>query len=397
MRPSLVAYLLCALMGCSGRGAAPPYASAGYRAGTGGSGFQVTSEDKCGPAVSDAGLCGNEVLPTQQDRPNLYFIIDASGSMGQPFTAAQTKYQAAVEAIVGVLELIGHRVSYGAARFPFNDGSDCGLPGREIFNTQPGDSVICAINGKMGDILTSFQAILDPPSPLTPFQPNGSTPLSATLTALKPTLTSLPGKTVAILATDGAPNCNPAASCTADYCEANLDGAYLSDGTLCQAPINCCDPTLVTQGQLSCVDNVATDAALADLLAAGIPTYVIGLPGIEPTLASVLNGMADSGGTPRNDVTHYYEADDSQALADALRTIATQIAVSCTIVLTSAPPNWGQVNVYLDTEQVPMATDNGWQQIDDHTLEITGTYCTALQTGNVYQVQITAGCETYVN
>ena len=53
--------------------------------------------------------------------------------------------------------------------------------------------------------------------------------------------------------------------------------------------------------------------------------------------------------------------------------------------------------MYLDTERVPMAADNGWQQIDDHTLEITGTYCTALQTGNVYQVQITAGCLTYVN
>ena len=190
----------------------------------------------------------------------------------------------------------------------------------------------------MGDVLTSFQNLLDPPNPLHPFQPSGSTPLSATLIALKPTLTSLPGKTVAILATDGAPNCNPAASCTADYCEANLDGDSYS-GILCQDPINCCDPTFF--GPKSCVDNVATDAALADLLAAGIPTYVIGLPGIEPTLTSVLNGMADSGGTPRNDATHYYEADDSQALADALRTIAVQIAVSCTITLANTPPNWG--------------------------------------------------------
>ena len=118
MRPSLVGCLLCALIGCSGRDKPPPYASAGYRAGTGGSGFQVTSEDQCGPAVSDAGLCGDEVLPTQQDRPNLYFIIDASGSMADPFDGTQNKYDAAVAAIVGVLELIGHRVSYGAARFP---------------------------------------------------------------------------------------------------------------------------------------------------------------------------------------------------------------------------------------------------------------------------------------
>ena len=393
MRPSLIAYLLFALAGCSGRGERPPYASAGYRAGTGGSGFIVPSTDKCGPAVPDAGLCGNEILPTQEDRPNLYFIIDTSGSMGESFNGTtQTKYQAAVEAIVGVLELIGHRVSYGAAIFPIDNGSPCGTGG-EIVPTKAGDSVICSINGKRGDVLTSFENSLNP---LT-FQPKGNTPLSAALTALKPTLISLQGRTAVILATDGAPNCNLAASCTAAYCEANIDNLQLSDGTLCQEPINCCDPTLVYQGQLSCVDNVATNAALQDLFNANIPTYVIGLPGIQSTLTAVLNSMAVSGGTARPDATRYYEADDSQALADALRTIVTQVAVSCTIALANTPPDWGRVNVYLDNEEVPLSVDNGWKQIDDHTLEITGSYCNALQGGNVYQVQVTAGCVTYVN
>lgn len=144
------------------------------------------------------------------------------------------------------------------------------------------------------------------------------------------------------------------------------------------------------------MDNVATDAALTQLHNAGISTYVIGLPGIEATLGSVLDGMADAGGTARSGSPSYYEVSDSQTLATTLRSIATQIAVSCTITLQNTPPNWGQVNVYLDALEVPSSTDNGWTQIDDHTLEITGSYCTTLQTGNVFQVQVTAGCPTFL-
>jgi hypothetical protein len=394
MPRTLMALTLIGLLGCSGRGERPPYATAQYNVGTGGSSYNVTNTDSCGPPVSDAGLCGNQVLPTQENRPNLYFVVDASGSMGDNFDAVTPKYTAAVDAIVNVLEIIGHRVSYGAAIFPVGNtsgGDGCGLPGSEIFKTQPGDSVICSINGKMGDVLTNFQSALSPRIR----KPNGGTPLSATLTNLEPTLKSLPGKTAVILATDGAPNCNPNASCDASFCELNLDGDSLN-GTLCAAPVNCCDPTLFPGGQTSCVDNVATNAALAELNSAGISTYVIGLPGIEPTLAAVLDSMAVAGGTARSGYPRYYEVDDTQSLADALRTIATQIAVSCTIALTSAPPNWAQVNVYLDSEEVPNDPDNGWTQIDNQTLEIAGTYCATLQAGNVFQVQITAGCPTYV-
>src|ERR1700690_1818793 len=221
---------LIGLIGCSGRGDPPPYATAQYNVGTGGSEFHVGTDSNCGPPVPDAGLCGNQVLPTQHDRPNLYFVLDASGSMSDSLDGVNTKYAAAVNAIVNVLEIIGHRVSYGAAIFPVgvpvgdtSSGDNCGLPGSEVFTTQPGDSVTCSINGKMGDVLTKFQSALS-------HTPNGGTPLSATLTNLKPILKALPGKTAVILATDGAPNCNPNASCDASLCELNLDGYILSNG-----------------------------------------------------------------------------------------------------------------------------------------------------------------------
>jgi hypothetical protein len=385
MRPSLIAYSLLGLLGCSGQRDRPSYYSAVYNAGTGGSPYQVTTLD-CGPPASDAGLCGNEVLPTQQDRPNLYFVIDASGSMSNSLTLnGPIKYSMAVDAIVGVLKLIGHRVSYGASLFPTNAGDGtCGTHGIDAFKTRPGDSVTCSINGRMGDTLTKFQKFLGNWSPI------GGTPLSATLAALKPTLTALPGKTAVIVATDGAPNCNPNASCTAELCEVNIDGN-------CSGGINCCDPKLFPEGPLDCVDGDATNYALADLLSAGIRTYVIGLPGIQAKLTAVLDSMAAAGGTARLIEPLYYEADDAQALAETLRSIATQVAVSCTITLDEVPPNWGQVNVYLDATEVPQSTGDGWRQIDERTLEITGSYCATLQTGNVFQVQVTAGCTTIVN
>jgi hypothetical protein len=392
MRRLLLAYVLLGVAGCSGNGERPPYASP-YKVGSGGSSFNVQSGgDNCGPPAPDAGLCGNQILPTQQDRPNLYFIVDASGSMSGQFNdVLEMKYTAAVDAIESVLEQIGHRVSYGAAVFPFNNGSNCGLPGREVFATKAGDSVVCSINGRMGDVLADLIDDLSNRSPV------GGTPLSATLSALKPTLTSLPGKTAIILATDGAPNCNPDAICKSDLCELNIDQAVLDDGTICKDPINCCNPAVVTDGNLNCVDSEATNAVLTELLSDGISTYVIGLPGYSSILGAVLDGMAVAGGTPRSTPPLYYEANDPQTLVDTLREIATKIAVSCTITLDDPPPNWGLVNVYLDAQQVPQSTDDGWQQIDERTVEITGTYCTTLQTGNVYQVQITAGCPTYVN
>jgi len=384
---------LFGVAGCSGNGDRPPYASS--KAVGGASSYQVSSGgNRCGAPTPDAGLCGNQSLPTVQERPNLYFIIDASGSMGDLFTGAQTtKYLAAVEAITGVLEQIGHRVSYGVALYPVNDNSDCGLPGSEVFPTQAGDSVTCSINGKRGDVLTRLHEYLS-----YSVVPGGGTPLSATLRALEPTLTSLSGKTAVILATDGAPNCNLDAKCGPELCEPNLNGATLFGTTIaCDASFNCCDPKNVVNGGLNCVDSVASSAALAELHDHGISTYVIGLPGGDSTLGSVLEGLAISGGTARATPPSYYEADDPQTLANTLRAIATQIAVSCTITLDNTPPNWGQVNVYLDTQQVPQSTQDGWQQIDANTLEIIGTYCTQLQSGNVYQVQVTAGCVTYVN
>jgi hypothetical protein len=405
MRRSWLGLGFTVLLGCSSRNDRPPI----YQtpAGTGGSSYEVADPIiDCGEqTVSDAGLCGNEIIQIQEDRPNLYFILDASGSMGDPISAdtTQSKYDASIAAITSVLQSIGHRVAYGAALFP-RPAQDTCQTGMQILETQPGDSVACAMAGMAGTVLTTLIRRLRA------YSPAGGTPLSETLTSLVPTLTALTGKTAVILATDGAPNCNPNATCTSDLCGTNLSHWQYPNGLVCNAPINCCDPSVVTNGPLDCVDNVATNEVLARLKAVSIPTYVIGLPSAN-TLSAVLDSMAVAGGTARETSPRYYETDDAQSLADTLRKIATSIAVSCTMKLSQNPPNWAQVAVYFDNalipalhgdtgEQVdagtPASGGDGWRQVDASTLQITGVYCDELLTGDVMQVQIVSGCPTYI-
>jgi len=382
------------LRGCSSERDRPPYYEYEPAATSGGSGYDLPNQGDCEELPpTDAGLCGNDVIAIQEDRPNLYFILDASGSMGEDIAAdsKETKYHAAVSAIIKVLRAIGHRVSYGAALFP-DPAADACVTGKEVFETQAGDPITCALSGRSGSVLTKLVSRLSPPN----FAPAGGTPLSATLSALVPTLTALRGKTAVILATDGAPNCNPNATCTREYCETNLVRWQYPSGLLCDESVNCCDPTFDSNGPLNCVDNVATNELLASLNAAAIPTYVIGLPS-ESLLGSVLDSMAVAGGTAREQFPRYYETADAQGLADTLKRIATSIAVSCTIKLGHEPPNWAQVAVYLDNTRIPTQSDDGWRQVDTHTIEITGSYCDDLMTGDVMRVQIASGCPVYVN
>lgn len=393
------------LLGCSSQQDRPPYYVPPM--GTGGSGYEVPKDNGCGDQPpADAGLCGNEVIEIQEDRPNLYFVLDASGSMGERIApdSETTKYDAAVSAIKRVLKLIGHRVSYGAAVFPKPARSDADttahpelacLPGMQIFETQTGDPIACALSGRTGSHLsTLLQRFGD-------YAPNASTsrrgtPLSATLGSLVPTLTALSGKTAVILATDGAPNCNPNATCTSDLCETNLAHWQYPSGLVCEEPINCCDPAVDPSGPQNCVDDIATNQILRSLQAASIATYVIGLPS-EQVLSSVLDSMAVAGGTARERYPRYYETTDAEGLANTLQKIASSIAISCTLELSEPPPNWAQVAVYFDNTRIPALTDDGWQSVDDSTLRITGSYCDDLVTGNVMQVQIAAGCPVYVN
>jgi hypothetical protein len=377
----------------------PPYYSHDDGKGGAGGGISIgtggTLDLSKPPPENTKDLCGNDILPILTERPNLYLVLDRSGSMNEwmtdnPASTDLDKYESSVKAIHDVLFAIGHRVAYGAAVFPsLGNIEDCS-PGNELDTVKAGDSVTYARNGLDGPHLSALMDILKL------YMPEGGTPTSATLEQLVPTLLELKGKTSVILTTDGAPNCNPDALCTTANCIANIEGGLQRNGKVCDVTVNCCAPT-GDYGPYNCIDTDASIAPLAELLAHDIKTYVIGLPGTE-AYQNTMNQLAIAGGTARKQATEsdpqYYQVEDSEALATALKSIAADLSISCTITLEKAPPDWTMVNVYFDNGLVKSNEENGWKQVNGKTLELVGKSCAQLRSGDVFQVQVVAGCPT---
>jgi hypothetical protein len=338
------------------------------------------------PKADAGGLCGNQIIPLVVDHPNLYFILDASGSMSDPLSPYASKYLAARSAIGSLLQKIGSRVSYGAAVFPGAPGTPTNVcpVGVPVFPTTPGDPVSYALAGREGPVLTQLLRTLGTHSP------NGLTPTAASLEALKSTLVGLPGKTYAILLTDGAPNCDPSVPCSADECTVNIEGG-------CGAPagVNCCTPEYGYDYTL-CLDADPTADAVADLASNGVQTFIVGMPGTS-LYAGFLDRLASAGGTARASSPEYYPVASSTDLANDLEQIGSA-TISCDIPLQTKPPERDLVNVYFDQTNLPEDPSDGWTWASDDasvdTIRIVGNACTLLKAGDVLDVQVVAGCPT---
>jgi hypothetical protein len=334
--------------------------------------------------------CGNTTIPIELVRQNLYFVLDRSGSMGELLDdGSYDKYAAARLAINEMLGRIGQRVHYGAAVFPgsITDSVGCSA-GSEVFSTRQGDPLGSSCDGGSGTTLLALQ------SSLGRFSTYAGTPIAPTLAALAADLRGLPGKTSLILATDGAPNCNPEARCGPSECMLNLEHASL-DGRACDESFNCCDPSNLSVGPYSCVDRAASEREVMNLAAAGIPTYVIGMPGSE-LYASVLEVLAIAGGTARAGVPAYYAARDTAELSAILGEIGATVTVSCSIELADAPGDPDLVNVYFDSRLVLGDPVDGWVWTGARALELVGAACAELEAGDVRQVQVRFGCPTTI-
>lgn len=341
------------------------------------------------PAEDAPGVCGRTKVPIVVDRPNFYFIVDASGSMLTPMDEPPvhgripSRYDSAQIAIYDLLLTVGHRVAYGAAVFPAAGASEkdvCPVGEAEvIFPTQIGDPPSYAAKGQAGPVLTGLLRAMAGRTP------SGLTPTAATLAFLKSKLLALHGRTYAFLLTDGAPNCNSAASCTAATCTVNIEGA-------CPQPpgSSCCDPQLGYDPR-SCLDSDPTTRAVADLHDNGVQTFVIGMPGTE-AYASLLDDLAVAGGTARDSAAKYYPVQNSSELTSTLEQIGLSVAISCDIPLGEVPPDRDEVNVYFDQDVVPLDDKNGWTWTGDDSIRIVGSSCDLLQTGRVFEVQAVAGC-----
>jgi hypothetical protein len=322
-------------------------------------------------------MCTESNVAVEPNVPNLYFVLDISRSM-----ANGNKWDNIRPAVASLIAQLGAHARFAAWVFPNPDADACAA-GREIMSLRVGD----AKGATAGAFMAAVAGI----------PPNGRTPTAATFQALLPVLRKLPGVTFAILATDGGPNCNSSITgCSIDQCTTNIDMAVSS----CNPGVtpNCCD---ATQGggftAIGCLDGNATAQAVGDLNAAGVRTYVMGIPGSAP-YASVLDQLAVAGGTARTGEPRYYavNSSDEGALADGFQEIAATAMRSCLLTLHDAVIDPNKVNVYVDGAAVPNGPD-GWS-LQGRTVTLEGMTCAqfgmALADAGPAPVRVTQGCPT---
>lgn len=353
----------------------PPRSVSGLPTTDAGDGFEAGGGG--GPPAPDAsGYCGNEVHQLIIDAPNLYFVLDASGSMNESAPGGGNRYDAVRVAVVDLVRNLGPLAKVGAAVLPKkNAGVDQCAAGAEVFPVTQGDPV----TGEDGPTTTLLRLS-------TIATPAGGTPISATLSALTPTLLGLSGETYVVIATDGGPNCNETASCDASACQLNIEGQ-------CSPAVNCCAPGQVG-GPTFCVDEPATIAAIDTLVAAGLHVVTLGIPGSE-TYAAVLDAMAVAGGLPRPESPKYYRVDQLEEVGTVLAEIA-KVAVTCEFTLVDPPDKQGMTNVYLDENVLTYNVPDGWIWKPPATVQLLGEACDRVQAGKVASVQIVSGCPTEV-
>lgn len=322
--------------------------------------------------LADGGPCGCLEMSFLTDVPNLYFVLDRSGSMEDG-----GKWQTVRNVVATTVQKLGPRIKFGASVFP-KSSSSCG-GGIEVLSLRSGDSPA----GYRGPAVQGFLNA-------TNIKATGGTPTAATLRNITPVVTSLGGRTFVVLATDGGPNCNQNATCDSSTCIANIeryDPACQPGGIT-----NCCTPDLF--GRDSCLDADPTEAAVKALADAGIPTYVIGVPGSGP-YAALLDRLAQAGGTARATSPYYYRVDSEggAALDDALRAIAAKVTARCDLPLDPPPADPTRVNVYFDDTVVPADPENGWR-FDGKTITLVGSACQRVLSGEILNLRVIGGCPT---
>jgi hypothetical protein len=358
----------------------PPLADYGSSGAPSNSGIPTPSSPPTG--------CGQEEIPAVIDLPRLYFVLDRSGSMREALPGEGIdKWRGTQIAVAGLLRAIGHRVEYGAAIFP-GQGGTCDA-GREVFPFSPGDAPPATPSNRNGPTLSYLL------ERLAVIEPDGGTPVAPTLSALRPALEGSSVRTYVVLATDGAPNCNSDARCDSTSCIPDIEGASFND-VACGTEFSCCDPRAIGVGaESNCVDGDATLAEVAALSAAGIPTYVIGMPGAS-AYEALLDDLALAGGTARDTTPRYFAVADAAELSHALFEIGTGVAISCDLTLAEVPRDASLVNVYYDGEVVPYGEQDGWVWDGDAALVFRGGACDELRSGSVLRVSISYGCTTII-
>jgi von Willebrand factor type A domain len=345
-------------------------------------------------------VCACVDQPLLGQVPNLYFVLDRSGSMND-----ENKWGTIVQVVTQVVLALGPRINVGIAVFPSPaGGANTCLAGIPVVPLSPGGARAGELGPTANEILNTLGRV----------GAQGGTPTASTLVGLLSLLKTFSGKTYVVLATDGGPNCNTNAECDASQCQADIESA-----PGCDTKTNCC---AAPGGALNCLDGDPTTNAVQTLADNGFPVYVVGIPGSGP-YAALLDALAVAGGTarqPNGPGPQYYNiaTTDKPAFAAALSQVAAKVAGHCTLMLDAVPPNPNLVNVFLDEQ--PLATGAGcvaassstdasseaepmgepstcnWV-LEGQTVTILGAACQQIMAGDVLDVRVVAGCPTLIH
>jgi hypothetical protein len=320
--------------------------------GGGGMGGHCQTDPDCGPGglcdpVTHTCGCGGNQVMAQDVPPNLLIVLDRSCSMTK-VVAGMPKWAIASQAITSLVQGYAGRIRFGLELFPDRHASDkCTVASIPV-------PVAAGSESAIEKLLSASQAKTDANYPSGPCV----TPIDTA---------------VAEAATDPA-----------------LADASRGDYVL-----------LITDGQQAGCNaqngNAATISEIKALYGRGVRTFVVGF-GSSVSVAS-LDAFAQAGGAENASGPHkFYDAADQASLDAALSAIA-QASLTCTLQLSSPPPNGDTslIFVYFDKKPPPVPKDgthkDGWDY-DGATQRVTfyGAACDQLKTGQVTNVEVIFGC-----
>lgn len=298
----------------------------------------------------------------------LMFVLDRSRSMtfslddnNQPPFGEPSRWDALRNALSQTILPLSSQIAMGARFFPVANAEEA-APG--ACQQDPDSAEIVPALNNAQTIIDVFDNTI----------PNGGTP-SASALNLAAQVTGPRGSIARamVIATDGAPNCNPNLDPATCHCTAPLS----SDG--CQAG--------TTPGDGSnCLDDVDTVDAIQQIFQSrNIPVFVVGI-GVTADFATTLDQMAIAGGRPRPSEPFYYPASTQADLSSAFQQVRDSVG-KCTYVTPSAPQDPNSIVVTLQGAQIPRDPTHvdGWDWVDQTygQLQLFGPACSAATPANV--------------
>ena len=323
--------------------------------------------------------CGEAMVNIPIVTPSVMLVLDKSGSMvadpggfwdhdQDPNTPAITRWNSLYSVVDLIVNNFNDSMNLGAVLFPAKSATSNYSEAACVVSAAP-EVPIAGMNA--AKILGAI------PGPLTD------------ATMMKGGTPATKGLKVAITELGAAPNDQPKFM------------LFVTDGAA-----NCQEMAPDTTTLFEVYDDkVAT--TVADALAMGIKTYVVGIDISQEVSGAAkdgnpdntntyekLNLVADAGGVPRPGAEKFYNTTNQQELQDALNMISMQI-LSCTIDLDPLPkyPDNVEVSPYGGMQVKDCMTEDGWQYVpqmnpdDPLQIQLCGQACADFQMSGKLDVQ----------